>query len=132
MDLDLKKLMTEIEADTKLDELNLKEAQFKLPAIKHKYAGLLIRSKIELNEKLKKHGEVKKQLIKKIHDSSPVKLTPNAMSDAAEEAPSIKSMNDEIKELKLTIELLEKTEKILSSMTYDIKNIIELQKLETT
>jgi len=132
MELNLKKLMAEIEADTKLDELNLKEAQFKLPAIKHKYAGLLIRSKIELNEKLKKHSDTKKQLIKKIHDSSPVKLTPNAMSDAAEDAPSVKSINDEIKDLKLVIELLEKTEKILQSMTFDIKNIIELQKLETT
>jgi hypothetical protein len=35
-----------------------------------------------------------------------------------------------IQELELIIEYLEKTEKIFSSMTYDLKNAIELMKLE--
>jgi deoxycytidine triphosphate deaminase len=37
-----------------------------------------------------------------------------------------------IEEKKLSIELLEKTEKTLSSTTYDIKNLIEIMKLEMT
>ena len=130
--MDIKKLLAEIEADTKIDELNLREVQFKLPAIKHKYAGLLIRSKIELNDKKKKYEEARKNLVKKIKDSSPVKLTLNVLNDAAEETPSLKNINEEIRNLQLVIELLEKTEKTLTSMTYDIKNIIEIQKLETT
>ena len=36
------------------------------------------------------------------------------------------------KELELIIELLEKSEKTLSSASYDLKNIIEIIKLETT
>jgi hypothetical protein len=130
--MDIKKLLSEIEADTRVDELNLREVQFKLPAIKHKYAGLLIRSKIELNEKRKKYEEAKKSLVKKIKDSSPVKLTLNVLNDAADETPSLKNINEDIRNLLLVIELLEKTEKTLSSMTFDIKNIIEIQKLETT
>jgi len=35
-----------------------------------------------------------------------------------------------IKEEKFLIELLEKTEKTFSSLTYDIKNIVEIMKLE--
>jgi len=130
--MDIKKLISEIEADTKVDELNLREVQFKLPAIKHKYAGMLIRAKIELNEKKKKYEESKKSLVKKIKDSSPVKLTLNVMNDAADETPNLRNINDEIKNLQLVIELLEKTEKTIASMTFDIKNIIEIQKLETT
>jgi len=130
--MDIKKLLSEIETDTKIDELNLREVQFKLPSLKHKYAGLLIRTKIELNEKKKEYEEVKKSLVKKIKETSPVKLTFNVLNDAAEDVPSLRNINDEIKNLQIIVELLEKTEKTFASMTYDIKNIIEIQKLETT
>ena len=39
-------------------------------------------------------------------------------------------MQVKINEEKLIVEFLEKIEKIFSSLTYDIKNIIEIMKLE--
>jgi hypothetical protein len=132
MELDIQKILSEIERDVSLDELNLKEAQFKLPAIKHKYAGLLIRSKIQLGEKRKELEEHRKQVIEQIKEKSPVKLAPNTLFDTASELPAIKKIKTDIEQIELLITLLEKTEKTLSSMTYDIKNIIDIQKLETT
>jgi hypothetical protein len=49
--------------------------------------------------------------------------------DASE---AIQKIDSDISEVLLSIEYLEKIENILRSMTYDIKNIIEINKLETT
>ena len=37
-----------------------------------------------------------------------------------------------VKKLKIIIEYLEKVEKLTGSLTFDCKNVIDLQKLETT
>jgi hypothetical protein len=132
MELDLGKILSEIEKDVSLDEINLREVQFKLPALKHKYVGMLVRAKIELSSKQKMLEDTKLDLVKKIKESSPVKLSPATLEETAEKLPNYKKIKDDITNLKLMIELLEKTEKTLSSMTFDIKNIIEIQKLETT
>jgi hypothetical protein len=132
MELDIQKILTEIEKDVSLDELNLRESQFRLPAIKHKYAGILIRAKIQMVVLQKNYETTKRDNAKKIKEGSPVKLSSNAIDDVADDLPSVKKIKEEMANLKLLIELLEKTEKTLSSMTYDIKNIIEIQKLETT
>jgi hypothetical protein len=44
----------------------------------------------------------------------------------------IVDINNQIYYNTLIIEYLEKVEKVLSSITYDIKNIVEIMKLETT
>lgn len=132
MDLDIKKILSEIEKDVIIDELNIKEVQFKLPALKHKYVGLLMRAKITLAEKYKELDITKKSVVEQLKEKSHVKLSPNTLSEAANDVGSIKKLKEEIEQLELLITLLEKTEKTLASMTYDIKNIIEIQKLETT
>ena len=42
----------------------------------------------------------------------------------------IRDINTQIYEQKIIIELLEKAERIFNSMTFDIKNIIDVMKLE--
>ncbi len=111
MELDVQKILKEIEKDVSLDELNLREMQFKLPAIKHKYAGLLIRAKIELSNLQKNYENTKKENAKKIRETSPVKLTTNTVDDVAEDFPSVKKFRDEIENLKILIEMHEKNEK---------------------
>ena len=51
MDL-LDKYIKELGEDTSLDEFTVRDVQMKLPAIKHKWAGRLMRLKLD-NEKLK-------------------------------------------------------------------------------
>lgn len=132
MELNIPNILEEIDKDVRVDELNLKEVQFKLPSLKHKYVGLLIRSKISLAEKQKELESHRKTIIDQIKEKSQVRLAPNTLTETANEVGSVKKLKEETEQLELLIILLEKTEKTLSSMTYDIKNIIEIQKLETT
>jgi hypothetical protein len=74
MDL-LERYITELGEDTAIDEFNMKDVQMKLPALKHKWAGRLMRVKAE-NVKLARD---RKQLVRKLTDrlveSSPMKLS---------------------------------------------------------
>jgi hypothetical protein len=55
---------------------------------------------------------------------------PTAMK-AAEKHTRVKKINEEMKENRLIIDFLEKGEKIFTGMSFDIKNITEIMKLET-
>jgi len=128
----LEDYITELENDLKIDEIIIKDYQLKLPGIKHKWAGRCIRHKLEVI-KLRKQRELhKKTLVDKIQEQSPVKLALPVIERTAEKHSEIIELDNKLKELELVIELLEKSERTLSSTSYDIKNIIEIIKLETT
>lgn len=122
----------ELEEDLKIDDLDLKNYTMKLPGIKHKWAGRCIRHKIELNDLKLEKDKRKKQLIKQINETASVKLSTPAIERVIEDSDETKALNKKIKDLELVIELLEKAEKTLASASYDIKNLIEIIKLETT
>lgn len=128
----LEDYIKELEEDLKINELNLKDYQLKLPAIKHKWAGRYVRLKLEMVNENKKLEKVKKDLAEQIEKAAPVKLSVPAINQMIEGHSSYKEAKRAIEEKKLAIELLEKAEKTLSSTTYDIKNLIEIMKLEMT
>jgi hypothetical protein len=128
----LDEYIKELEEDLKINELNLKDYQLKLPAIKHKWAGRYIRLKMEIVQDNKKLDKTKKALTEEIEKASPVKLTTVSINQIIESHSVYKDFKSKIEEKKLVIELLEKTEKTLSSTTYDIKNLVEIMKLEMT
>ena len=128
----LDKYIQELEEDLKINELNLKDYQLRLPAIKHKWAGRLIRHKLEIARDNKKCDQLKKTLVDEIQKHSNVKLTLPAINSAVDSHEDVLELKRSIEEKKLIIELLEKTEKTLSSATFDIKNLIEIMKLEMT
>jgi len=128
----LEDYIKELENDLKIDELTLKEYQLKLPGIKHKWAGRCIRHKLELNDLRKKREKVKKAVVDQIQEQSPVKLAVPVIERTAEKHSEIIEIDSQIKQIELIVELLEKAEKTLSSASYDIKNLIDIIKLETT
>jgi len=128
----LEEYIKELENDLKIDELILKDYQLKLPGIKHKWAGRCIRHKLQIIELRKKRDLLKKKIVDKIQEQSPVKLTLPVVERTAEKHSEIVDYDNQIKEFELIIELLEKAEKTLSSASYDIKNLIDIIKLETT
>jgi hypothetical protein len=128
----LDEYIKELEEDLKINELNLKDYQLKLPAIKHKWAGRYIRLKMEVVQDNKKLDKTKKTLTEEIEKASPVKLTNVSINQMIENHTVYKDFKAKIEEKKLVIELLEKAEKTLNSTTYDIKNLVEIMKLETT
>lgn len=129
MDL-IKKYKDEIGQDLIINDFNIKEVQLRLPSRKHFWAARLIDAKIELFSLQKAKKTLKKQLVKRIQEASPVKLTPQAAEIAAESSAEISSLNDQIKEYEFVIEYLDKATSVLNQVGWDIKNIIEIQKLE--
>jgi hypothetical protein len=118
-----------IENDLKIDQFNIHNKINEIPSLKHFWVAKLIESKIDL-KKLQKR---KSELLKKVRESQQVglKLSLSSLKEIEEKSPILSDINQEIEETELIIEYLEKTEKIFSSATYDIKNAIELMKMES-
>lgn len=128
----LEKYIAELENDVKLDELNLKDAALCLPARKAKWVSRLIIEKRNLHTLLQKKSSLITEAINEIKKESPVNLTYPTLEKAAEKHPIIVKINVEIDEIKDVIEFLEKVEKTVSSISFDIKNLVEIIKMETT
>ena len=131
--LDFDKINEELKKDTHIDELNLLEKQLTLPGIKHKWVSRLIDQKRILNNLEKKKKITKAAVISSLASEGIPPGVPKSILDKKIDASeAIQKIDSDISEVLLSIEYLEKIENILRSMTYDIKNIIEINKLETT
>jgi len=128
----LEEYIKELEEDLKINELNLKDYQLRLPAIKHKWTGRMIRLKSHINQLKKQKDRVKADIMSEIDHTSSVKLTQPVVSATAEKHSKIQDINRQIQDAELLVELLERSEKTLSSCSYDISNIIKIMQLETT
>jgi hypothetical protein len=128
----LSEYIKELENDLKIDELYLKDYTLRLPGIKHKWAGRCIRHKSEIFDIKNKKEKLKKAIKEKILENSPVKPSLPVLDKLVENADELKDLDKKINELQLVVELLEKAEKTLSSASYDLKNLIDIIKLETT
>jgi cell fate (sporulation/competence/biofilm development) regulator YlbF (YheA/YmcA/DUF963 family) len=128
----LEEYITELEEDLKINELNLKDYQLRLPAIKHKWTGRCIRLKSQIHLLKKQRDRVKADIMSEIDHTSTVKLTQPVIAATADRHSRIQEINQKIQEAELIVELLERSEKTLSSCSYDISNIIKIMQLETT
>ena len=126
----LKKYIEEIGQDLVVDDFNIKEVQMRLPARKHFWVARLMDAKVERNNLFTKKKKLKKELTKKVIADSPVKITQSVAEQHAERHDAIQQITDKINEYNVVIEYLEKATDVLNQMGWDIKNIIEIQKLE--
>jgi len=124
----LDKYSEELKSDITLDVTNVRDIQMKLPIIKHKWASRLVNTKLDIFKRQKLCLKAKEELHKKFKDK--VELSNYAICNEIDKNEVIAKIHDEIESLKYVVEYLEKVEKILSSTTYDIKNLVELLKLE--
>lgn len=130
--MDLAQYIEELKQDCIVDEINLKESSLLLPAKKAKWVARLIIQKNTLN-KLEKE---KKELIQKITDllkeQAVVSLSVAVLKSKAEQHERVLEIDAKIQETKNLIDFLERVEKVMSSMSFDIGNIIKIVQLETT
>lgn len=125
-----KRYIAEINKELEINEMNLKEASMRAPARKHFWVSRLINHKIELNNLKKSKDSIVKALFDKSTVSSPVVLSKSTLEKSIENTEEVKKINDQIKENETIIEYLEKVEKIYSSITYDIKNMVQMTSME--
>lgn len=123
--------ITELENDTKLDVFKVRDVQCMLPGIKHKWVGRLIRHRQQSCVLENELSEIKEKISDLLVNSADYKLSKPMALTAAEKHQDVILAKKKIKDNKSVIELLEKTERVLSSMTFDIKNLIEIMKIET-
>lgn len=131
MDL-LEKYVKELETDVVLDELNLKEAALMLPARKAKWVSRLIQEKNNLNDLLRKRTKIVNEVVEEIRKEAPVKLATPTLEKTAERHAKVIEISNEIDERKNVIDFLERVEKTMHSIGFDIKNLIDIIKMETT
>jgi len=127
----LDRYLQEAEADASLDVFTVKDVQSKLPGIKHKWVGRLIRTKRKLGGLYEQKEDIKNNLLHKAKEQAPYKVSDAALEKSLKKTKTITDIDKEIREYKLIIDFLERTERVFSSMTFDIKNLTEVMKLET-
>ena len=127
----IKKYSEEIERDLKIDDFNIKSVQLKLPSRKHYWVGRLIDAKITLNQLNSQKKAAKNLAVQTAIANAPVTISQTMAEKAAEESKAVREINEKIKDYTLLVEYLEKVEKIFSTMHWEIKNIIDINRSET-
>ena len=125
------KYQEELKADTNIDELNMKDKALNIATLKHKWAARLIRHKIDLSKLEKQRDKAVGILCERYSKELDVVLSGPALKRKAESDDVVVEIDSRIESTKLMIDYLEKIEKVVGSMTWDLKNIIDIVKAET-
>jgi hypothetical protein len=125
----IKKYQQQYEEFCKIDDFTLEDRTKRVPAEKHFWVCRLIDAKIEKDKLYRAKASTKSMLQKKIMEESPVVLNKQVLDDL-DKTPSLENINQKIKEQEYLIEYLEKLVSQITFIGNDIKNILELKKLE--
>lgn len=128
----IEKYNEEIKKYVTVDEFNMKQVQMDLPATRHYWVGRLMYHKQEILKLKKLRKEAQKKIADKLEYESPVGLNPKTLEQAQQNHPVIAKIDGQIAEHDLIVEYLGKIEANFRSISFDIKNLIEIVKLETT
>jgi hypothetical protein len=129
----LENFTKELQEDTQIDELNLLQKQLQLPAIKHKWVARLIFEKQKLNRLNSKKKQLKEAVLCSFEQNGmPPGIPKSKIERKIEASTEIIKIDEEIQDSEIIIEYLEKVETIFRSMTYDLKNIVDITRMETT
>ena len=122
------KIVKEIEQDLKIDRMNMDENTLQIPSIKHYWVAELYRTKIQI-QKLEK---AKKERMKQVQANqvSEIGLSKSSIMAQVNNDELIIKINDKLEELKIISEYLEDAKYVLGRVTDDLKNRIELEKVE--
>ena len=123
--------LEEANLDTDLDRLEVINTQERLVNNKHKWSARLINHKINLSNFKFKRESALEDRITEFQNTEPVRVSRTIAERAVRNKKEIKSLDLKIKNEQLIIDYLENIYKNISFATNDIKNLVELMKLET-
>lgn len=120
----------EIMEQLQINDMNIGDKAIKLPAIKQFWIAKMIQYRIEIKklEDQKSEGLVK--FIEKMNNESEVQLSKESVTKMYNGSKQVKALNERIQVLNLIVEYLNDVKYALGRATDDIKNKIELDKLE--
>lgn len=126
----LKRYMEDIAKDLIINEMNLKESAMRAPSKKHFWVGKLISHKIELLKLKKLKDKTVKSTMQEAEKNSIVGLSKVNLEKSIQNTDEVKKLTDQIAEHEVVVEYLEKTMKILSDLTWDVKNSLNATAME--
>lgn len=127
----LEKYIEELKQELVIDEMNVSAVQRRLPARRHFWAARLIQHKRDIFKLKKEKDEIEQRVAKELREKAITKLSVPESLSIAKKSNSVRDISERLSELELIVELLEKAEKNLTSMVWDIKNIVALMQMET-
>jgi hypothetical protein len=110
----------------------MKQVQMDVPSIRHYWVGRLMFHKQEIIRLKKLRKMAQSKISEKMQEESPVGLTSKTTLVAADGHPIVIKIDDQISENEILVEYLGKIEANFRSLSFDIKNIIEIVRMETT
>jgi hypothetical protein len=116
--------------DTNIDRLNVTEVQEKLVNNKHKWSARLINHKIKLNKYRNQRFTILEEKIEEYQNTQPVMVNKSIAEKAVSKKKDIRIIDNKIENEILIIQHVENIYKNISFATNDIKNLVELMKLE--
>lgn len=126
---DLDSIMKGVAKDLEVNDLNLDQKVVKLPLVKHFWVGKLILCEAELKHREQERAELIKAL-ESYEKSSEIALTKDSLRKKAMASPKMQELNARIDELHYIIEYLKEAKYFIGRATDDLKNFIEVKKLE--
>lgn len=125
---EFKKIVKDITEDLKIDRMNLDDKTLRIPSIKHFWVAKLYTTKIRILT-LEKKKKARIDELKNGHVSE-IGLSKTSMMQNLNSDEEIMKINEEMEELKLIVDYLEDAKFVLGRVTDDLKNRIELEKVE--
>jgi len=116
--------------DTNIDRLNVTDVQEKLVNNKHKWSARLINHKIKLNKYRNQRFTILEEKIEEYQNTQPVMVNKSIAEKAVSKKKDIRIIDNKIENEILIIQHVENIYKNISFATNDIKNLVELMKLE--
>ncbi len=123
--------LEEANLDTDLDRLEVITTQERLVNNKHKWSARLINHKINISNFKFKRESALEDRITEFQNTEPVRVSRVIAERAVRNKKEIKVLDLKIKNEQLIVDYLENIYKNISFATNDIKNLVELMKLET-
>lgn len=116
--------------DTNIDRLNVTDVQERLVNNKHKWSARLINHKIKLNKYKNLRFSLLEEKIEEYQATQPVMVNKSIAEKAVLRKKEIRTIDEKINNELLIIQHVENIYKNISFATNDIKNLVELMKLE--
>ena len=124
--------IVELQEDLKIDNTILEEKTMLVPGIKGKWLGRLIKHKREARKYEVLLEEAKNKLVKEMEKNSEIAYNKATLEKMALDNNIAKKIKANLDAERLAAEFCERSLPIVSSMSFDIKNILEGYKLELT
>lgn len=122
----------ELKKDCIVDDINLKESALMLPAKKAKWVSRLVLEKNNLNKLEKERKLTLERIMVKLKSEAVASVSHAVLKNISEKDESIIEIDSKMEESRNMIDFLERVEKVMSSMSFDIGNIVKIVQLETT